>query len=613
MRFAGHIRHRLSLCAVALLLASYASMAVAQLKPGEDATTTLAQADATKTSDHPAFVMTLARLSQDAASLTEKQREHLHYLEAWQVAYAGDYEAAIPLLESVVGSSSDKTLRFRATATLINILGIGHRYQDAFSRLSELTDTLPDVSDPQALLQGLGEAAQMLTTAGQYDLAADYAERMIQNTPANASACKGTYIKLHALYRGKRIVGSDPRYVQGVADCEAAGEKLIANALRTDVAESAIADGRPQDAVSLLEKHYASVLHDQYPSLTSQVESLLARGHWELGEVDAAEKYAHAAVDSAVPGEYSEPLASALHTLYLVARRHGDFQMATQWLERYMQVDKGYLNDVTARALAYQVVKQQVASSRMEADALDRQNQILHLQREVDRRAMETSRLYIALLLTVLAAIALWLVRTKRAQLRFMRMARRDSLTGICNRQHFVDEATQALQAAGRNGTPSCLILFDLDHFKLVNDTYGHSEGDWVLLRVVAECRDHLLQHDVFGRLGGEEFAILLPFTDEASGAKRAEMIRSAIAAPPAGGPSTARVTASFGVACTLRHGADLDRLLIVADEALYRGKANGRDRVVIAMPEETPQERPQEAEQIDAVDHATPVRMASP
>jgi diguanylate cyclase (GGDEF)-like protein len=174
-----------------------------------------------------------------------------------------------------------------------------------------------------------------------------------------------------------------------------------------------------------------------------------------------------------------------------------------------------------------------------------------------------------------------------------MHMARRDSLTGICNRQHFVEKAAQTLVSARRTGKPSCLVLFDLDHFKLVNDTYGHSEGDWVLLRVVAECRDHLLDDDVFGRLGGEEFAILLTHLDEGAGAKRTEMIRAALATSPTGGQSMARVTASFGVACTLRHGDNLDRLLVKADEALYRAKAEGRDRVVVALPDEPPPKPP--------------------
>lgn len=583
-RGAGLTRYAL-LAIVSLAAALDSFDAGAQLAPHEDATATLAAADAGKTAKHDAFLATLERVGRSTAQLTRAQLEHLRYLEAWQVAYAGHYDEAVPLLEAVVGGASDKTLRFRATATLINILGIGHRYQDAFSRLADLLDTLPDVQDPQARYVGLAEAAQMLTAAGQHDLAVEYAERTIREKPAGESLCKATYIQLHALYRGKKIDGDDPRFAQGVATCEAAGENLVANSMRADVADSDIARGKPAAAIAVLEPHYADVLTYRYPNLTSQIESSLAQAHREVGDPDDAQKYALAAVASSVPGEFSEPLGNALRTLYLVAKQRGDFQAATQWLERYMQADKGYLDDVSARALAYEAVKQQVASSRMEADALDRQNQILHLQREVDRRSMESSRLYIVLLLTIVAGIALWLLRTKRSQLRFMRMARRDSLTGICNRQHFVERSTQLLQGARRTNRPCCLILFDLDHFKLVNDTFGHAEGDWVLLRVVAECRDHLLEGDVFGRLGGEEFAILLPDADEATGMRRAEMIRAAFAAGPVGSPSSARVTASFGVACTTRHGDDLDRLLGIADEALYRGKGAGRDRVILAMP----------------------------
>lgn len=605
LRFACNLR----LAIVSLAGALFVSAAAAQVAPGEDASATLAGADATKTSAHAAFAATIERLGRGAASLTPAQRAHLQYLQSWQATYAGNYEEAVPLLEAVIGGSPDKTLRFRATATLVNILGNGHRYREAFSRLTDLIDTLPDIVDPQARYQGLAEAAQMLTAAGQYDLAAEYADRTIQETPSGENACKRSFIKMHALYRGKRVDGDDPRFAKGIAECTAVGESLVANALRADIADSALARGRPAVAIATLEPHYQQILGIQYSILTSQVESLLGQAHREIGHLDIAEKYARAAVASSSSGEYSEPLAVALRTLYLVAKQRGDFEAATQWLERYMQADKGYLDDVTARALAYESVKQQVASSRMETDALDRQNQILHLQREVDRRSMESSRLYIVLLLMIVAAIALWLVRTKRAQVRFMRLARRDSLTGISNRQHFVERAGQALASARKAGKPSCLILFDLDHFKLINDTFGHAEGDWVLLRVVAECRDHLLGDDVFGRLGGEEFAILLPGADESAGMRRAELIRAAIAVPPAGSPSSARVTASFGVACTARLGHDLDRLLVVADDALYRGKDEGRDRVILATLNET-----QIPSRAPAIGRPVPtIRVASP
>jgi diguanylate cyclase (GGDEF)-like protein len=122
----------------------------------------------------------------------------------------------------------------------------------------------------------------------------------------------------------------------------------------------------------------------------------------------------------------------------------------------------------------------------------------------------------------------------------------------------------------------------DLDHFKLVNDTYGHGVGDMVLKRTVAACKAHLLPRDVFGRLGGEEFAIFLPECGPAQALERAELIRAAIAATPQEGETrNVSTSASFGVACTDRSGYELRQLMIDADNALYRAKHDGRNRVV--------------------------------
>jgi diguanylate cyclase (GGDEF)-like protein len=573
-------------CLPALLLATlalHAGDAGAHLRAGENAEATLDVADASKTSDHPAFVATLARLAPSREQMSAAARMHLDYLQAWQLAYGGDHAQAIPLLERIADTSTDKVLRLRATATLVNILGAGRHYEDAFNRLNLMVADLPGVSDPHARYQALAEAAQMLTTAGQYELAADYAARAVAIADTPSIICKSNVVALHALYRGGRVEGDDPRFVQWVAECQKAGELLSANELRADVADSAIRHGRPNEAIALLERYYGSVLRDEQPMQTSQFDALLARAQWQAGNVALADRFAAAAIRSSVPGEYSEPLVSATETAYFVARKRGDWRAATMWLARHAEADKGYVDDVGARALAYQIVKQQVVASRMETDALDRQNQILHLQRDADLHDAQTSRLYILLLLTFIGTIVLWLIRTRRSQQRFMRMARHDSLTGISNRQHFVDECTAALVEGSRAAEPIALVLFDLDHFKQVNDTYGHAEGDWVLLRVVAECRDHLTESDVFGRLGGEEFAVLLRTATQAQAIERAERMRVAIGTPSGEHQTIARATASFGIACTGAFGYDLDRLLMKADEAMYAAKAAGRDRVTVA------------------------------
>jgi diguanylate cyclase (GGDEF)-like protein len=274
-------------------------------------------------------------------------------------------------------------------------------------------------------------------------------------------------------------------------------------------------------------------------------------------------------------------LVDAYQALYQIAQQRGDYQAALAYHEKFATADKGYLNDTSARALAYQMVEQQVLARKREVDALNEKNQVLQLKQQVDAKSAETSRLYILLLIAVLGSIALWAWKTKRSQLRFMKLARRDGLTGIFNRQHFFDAALAALKYCGKSGREACVIVIDLDNFKAVNDSYGHAAGDLVLKRTVTICKSQLRSIDIFGRLGGEEFGILLPDCSLEIAMQRAEGLRAAIVGLCSGDDGIDfPVSASFGVAGTKASGYNLRQLLIDADGALYQAKREGRNRV---------------------------------
>jgi diguanylate cyclase (GGDEF)-like protein len=207
----------------------------------------------------------------------------------------------------------------------------------------------------------------------------------------------------------------------------------------------------------------------------------------------------------------------------------------------------------------------------------------LQLQQALGKKAVETSRLYILLLITIAAFIALWAYRTKLSQLHFMKLSRIDGLTGIANRPHFIEEAQRTLENGRRMRQEVCVVLCDLDHFKTINDRYGHPAGDLVLKQSVAACRAHLRATDLFGRFGGEEFCILLPGCTLADARQRCEQLRGAIAALAAQpGSMVPNVSASFGVASTAASGYELRQLLAHADAALYRAKNTGRNCVVL-------------------------------
>src|SRR3954452_17624049 len=164
------------------------------------------------------------------------------------------------------------------------------------------------------------------------------------------------------------------------------------------------------------------------------------------------------------------------------------------------------------------------------------------------------------------------------------RQALVDSLTGLANRRSFEDTLRGELARAARFADSVCVVFADLDDFKQVNDRYGHAAGDEVLKAFAGALRKTARESDVAGRWGGEEFALVLPGTDAAGGARLAERARAAIEARQVEMPNgdLCSVTASFGVAAFPEY-RELDDLLAAADTALYEAKDAGKNRVVIA------------------------------
>jgi diguanylate cyclase (GGDEF)-like protein len=536
-----------------------------------------------KMSHNDVFVKLIAQLESKSEKLSDADKWHLRYLEAWQTAYVGQNDKARSMLEAVATQAPDPNLQEQARATLINIFGIAHRYEDAFAYLDQALDQLPHITNRSTRLHVLGEAAQLMVEAGQYDLAIGYANQMITTPYAGEYTCIAISIKLDAeFHKGQSIDTIPSQFQRGITECLQAGDMLAVETIRRDMATLDMQQGKIGDAIAVLQNNYADVQKIQYQDLTSEYNAMLAEAFWKSGDTSRAEKYAIATVDVASKSDFSEPLIKAYQLLYQIARDKGDLRGALAYHEKYTVADNEHLDDTREKALAYQTASQQVEAKRSELDKLNKQNQILQLQQALDRKAVETSRLYIALLLTILASIAFWLYRMKRSQLRFMHMARRDDLTGLLNRQHFVEEAEQSLRYADKSMRYASLILIDLDHFKSINDTHGHIVGDQVLQRTVAVCRRHLNACDVFGRLGGEEFGILLPECSAENAIERAEQLRIAIQATPGGEAGPLAISASLGIASTTHHGHDLRHLLAAADEALYQAKRDGRNRVVI-------------------------------
>jgi diguanylate cyclase (GGDEF)-like protein len=159
--------------------------------------------------------------------------------------------------------------------------------------------------------------------------------------------------------------------------------------------------------------------------------------------------------------------------------------------------------------------------------------------------------------------------------------ARRDALTGAYNRRHLNEQLDYQVANFLRQQQPFSLVLIDIDHFKSINDSYGHDVGDVVLMGVTRAMSQALREVDVFGRWGGEEFLCILPCTTRDDAFRCAERLRQSLKGANFDEASPGlRVTASFGVATSL-DGESVDEIVKCCDLALYRAKSQGRDRVV--------------------------------
>jgi diguanylate cyclase (GGDEF)-like protein len=200
-------------------------------------------------------------------------------------------------------------------------------------------------------------------------------------------------------------------------------------------------------------------------------------------------------------------------------------------------------------------VKHNEVQLRASHEALDR------LNRELESRVQERTR------------------ELRDMNVRLEELASTDSLTGACNRRHFLELARTELSRAKRLGLPLSVIMLDIDLFKSINDRHGHEAGDQALTRLSAEIRSALRAEDIFARLGGEEFIVMLPGQSVDEALKMAERMRALVEAirEPA---LPEGLTISLGVAGLAREADDVDDLLRRADQALYRAKHLGRNRV---------------------------------
>jgi diguanylate cyclase (GGDEF)-like protein len=311
------------------------------------------------------------------------------------------------------------------------------------------------------------------------------------------------------------------------------------------------------------------------------IEDALARAYLKTGNTERAEHFGLQAYQRAQSGSVLLLQEKTSETMAAIKRAQGQLAAAVGYYDINLELKKKVLDDQLHKNLAYQRVKFDSQDKANQMALLEQKNKNLSIEKELHQGKYQNSILLLTLGSVVLAVLGAWLFNTLRLKNIFRLSAQIDGLTQVSNRAYFTASAQQTFKDAKSSVS---LVLFDMDLFKRINDTYGHAAGDWVLKTVCDTVKTQLRKPDLLGRLGGEEFAVCLPNSSEMEAELLAERCRARIAAivtHPCGFDFS--ITASFGIATrSANHPASFEETLVEADKALYLSKNEGRNRVTV-------------------------------
>lgn len=512
------------------------------------------------------------------------------------------YERALALLDAAEATEAQKAAAHRGVGVALADL---EEFEDAIAHYLAALDASEAAGDVLEAAKSAGNIGNLYNTIGQLDRSQSYHERALKGFQQAGfkPGVAGTLINLGAL-AAKFASAAEERgddaemrrhnallldyNTQALAlFTELGNERGIAYA-SSNIGLALDREGSPALAREYHER--ALALRRKIGDVHGEINSLvwLATTLVHLGNFDEAKLHldeARARLPAPNLGLESQIVAASVE----LAEARGDFGQALR-LQREVTRLYSRMADEDQRTRVAQL--QSGFDSREQArqiELLRSQAEIQNLQLGRQRMLLAAGTMVAALLVVILAM--LWgRHRASRANARELdRAASTDPVTGLANRRSIVQRVEREIARAEKSGQPFSLVMADIDHFKDVNDRFGHGAGDQVLLEVGRRLRAQLRDVDVVARWGGEEFLLLLPETPRERAAQVAERLRVAIAdAPFVVDGRSIPLTATLGVtACLGQFG--MDACVKQADEALYAGKRQGRNRVVVAVPVAAP------------------------
>ena len=540
----------------------------------------LEQADKVRSSDRVSFNRVMTELTANKSQMSAEQFNFLQLLEGYKAGIEGNYKDAESLLNQLINSDALLEIRFRAAFTLANIQSLSRNFVPAFTNLNLALSWIDKINKPELRVQVLISAAYTYSESGLFDESQSYIAQARQNTLTDRDSCL-----LGLLYRQNMHAKNETYRAEDVVEikdaCNRANERL-ALAFMTGLDAQLLADTQQHaSALVLLQNNLAAAEQSKYPRLIAEYYLGLARTSYAIKDNAAAVMYLDKIHAMSQSLGFSMPLVRSYELQTQIAEEVNDTVRALKFHKLFLKADRSLLDSRSEQQIAYHLAKGELLKKNQQLALVQEQFRVAELENELKNQEAEHTRLIVVVLVMVSFGLVYFAYRLFRRHLFYKNAAENDNLTQISNRFHFESMFSKQLKRCKQTHKSIGLIVFDLDHFKKINDTYGHEAGDKTLQAVVRICNHFIRSEDVFGRVGGEEFAIALPDCQPDKILMLAEICRDAIEQLDCNNivPGL-KISASFGVSVSQVSGYSLSDLMRNADQALYLAKHNGRNKV---------------------------------
>lgn len=518
------------------------------------------------------------------AELSSQQQARFWVLNSVYHIYQSDYHRALSMLNQAEALFPSDTMLtsiylYKATA----FIGL-----NAFSQALDVMETnlsrIESLNDVQLKVSSYLRLAALFLEMEAWEEIETYANQALRlnNRQDPKNHCYGLLYIAVAKLKKEQLDSAYAQFNDSMNYCRDNNFIMIEAMSIKGLGDVELKRGNIESSIRFLDQALQAYKPFQYQVEINHIHSLLAVAYHDLGLSQQAQYYADLVIAAPNDGINLQYQKDAYKVLAALSQQRGEFELAYGYLNRYQDISETLHNETKAKAYAYQLARFDNVEKTREIKMLNQDRALYTAQQKVIelQRYKESMALLVALGCSVFFIIFGTTMFVQKRK--YKRVSELDPLTGIFNRGTGQDLAEDLfIDVIARQGMFS-VVMFDLDNFKAINDTLGHSTGDWALKNVVEVVRPLLKSRDLFVRMGGEEFALFLPDYNAEVAIHFAEQCRAAIESINTKPHSRELViTASFGVTTNIETDLSLDPMMKRADIAMYQAKSQGRNAVV--------------------------------